>query len=57
MNNPCRSNYDYTFLPLQYAVDMAIIQSHANYEHTIPVKLKVSKNKKRIIIYNASMCA
>ncbi|XP_078344110.1 phospholipid-transporting ATPase ABCA3-like [Oculina patagonica] len=34
------SRYDHQFLPLQYAVDMAIIQSHANSELTIPVEMK-----------------
>ncbi|KAJ7372889.1 hypothetical protein OS493_016818 [Desmophyllum pertusum] len=36
------SAYEYGFLPLQYAVDMAIIQNHdpINSEHLIPVKMK-----------------
>lgn len=51
MDHLCRTYYDYKFLPLQYAVDMAIIQSHANSEHTIPVKVKVSKNKKGVNYY------
>ncbi|CAH3155546.1 unnamed protein product, partial [Porites evermanni] len=35
------SQYDYKFLPLQYAIDTAIMQMQAALSHGIPVKMKV----------------
>ena len=37
-----RSKYDYKFLPLQYAIDTAIMQMQAALSHGIPVKMKAS---------------
>ena len=37
-----RNEYDYKFLPLQYAIDTAIMQMQAALSYGIPVKMKAS---------------